>query len=381
MKLRHIIFIAAMMITTVASISCKNSSDTKITPMIGPNEQIPELGSDKELFEFFKEFVQEIADENNYNGVVLFARDDRIFFHRAYGIANRTSGEPITTDTKFNLASASKLFTAVGIARLVEEGRLSFDDTIGKYLDSSWISKDVGQKILVSHLLSHTSGLGSYWDESHWDEWEKYSDSIFLINDYKKIISDELSFEPGTDDQYSNIGFILLGAIIESVTGQSYYEYVNELIFEPLQMGNTGFFRNDEPDANRAVGYFEDEDDNDILKSNLDMHGIRGASAGGGWSTASDMHRFIRALATDALIGPASRQYLTTPNPLFKNYGYGVQLGTGWYGHWGGFPGIETFIMYYPETGHTLVVFSNYYDSALPLLKKLKFIYETICSE
>ncbi|MDH4156501.1 MAG: beta-lactamase family protein [candidate division Zixibacteria bacterium] len=377
MKQRHILLVAAIIFTANALINCGGASSSKIIPVISPDEQIPELSSDKELVAFFEEFIQEIADENNFNGVVLFARDDKIFFHRAYGIANRASGERITPDTKFNLASASKMFTAVGIAKLVEEGRLNFNDPIAKYLDSGWVSKAVGEKVLISHLLSHTSGMGSYWGE----KWDKYKDSISVLDDFKKVTSDELSFEPGTDDQYSNTGYILLGAIIESITDQSYYEYVNDLIFKPLQMENTGFIRQNEPYAGRAVGYFEDKEDKGIFKDNLALHGARGGPAGGCWSTASDMHRFMRGFAADALISPASRKYLTTPNGLFEDYGYGFQLGTGWCGHWGGFPGIEAFVMYYPKTGHTLVAFSNYYDSALPLLDKLEYIYKKISGE
>lgn len=376
MKLKHFFTLVFAIIVLVGFVGCKNLDAPKVESFIDAGEQIPEHSNDKKMVEFFNKFFQDLADKNNFNGVVLFAREDNIFFHRGYGIANRDSGQRITTSTKFNLASASKMFTTVAIAKLVEEGRLKFDDNIGKYLDTSWISEEIGQKILIRHLLSHTSGLGLYWEE-----WDKHSKSIINIDDYKKIISTDLSFEPGTEGIYSNTGFILLGAIIESVTGQSYYDYVDQLIFKLLNMENTGFFRNDESDPSRSVGYFEDKEDDGILKNNLDLHGIRGSSAGGCWSTASDMHRFMRALASDVLIGPETREFLLTPSRLFKNYGYGIQLQNGWYGHWGGFPGIEAFVMYYYQTGHTLIVFSNYYDSALPLLKKLKYIYKIISSE
>lgn len=349
---------------------CTYGSQQIIKPFIGNDETIPERENDIKLVEFFSKFFQELADKNNFNGVVLFARDDKIFFHRAWGIADRESNWPITTNTKFNLASASKMFTTISIAKLAEEGKLKFDDNISQYLDNDWISNEIGHKILINHLLSHTSGLGHFWEE-----FDKHTGSIIDIDDYKEIIVPKLSFQPGTAGKYSNTGFILLGAIIEAITGQSYYEYVQKLIFKPLHMDNTGFFRMDEPHPNMAIGYFEDEEDDGILKNNLDLHSIRGSSAGGCWSTASDMHRFMRGFASEKLLTSSTKKYLLTPSPFYKNYGHGIQVKMRWYGHWGGFPGIEAFVMYYHKTGHTLIVFSNYYDSALPFLKKLTYIY------
>ena len=375
MKSKHFLAIALIIIALMGFFGCKESDGPKLLPLIDIGEQIPKKENDKKLVEFFSRFFQKLSDKNNFNGVVLFARGDKIFFHRAWGIANRESNQQITTSTKFNLASASKMFTAVAIAKLAEEGKLTFDNNISQHLDDGWFSGELGRKILIRHLLSHTSGLGHYWEE-----FDKHVGKIIDIADYKSIISTKPSFKPGTAGKYSNTGFILLGAIIEAVTGQSYYDYVQQLIFKPLHMDNTGFFRMDKPDLNRTVGYFEDEEDDGILKNNLDLHGIRGSSAGGCWSTAADMHRFMRAFASDKIISYKTRKYLLTPSPFYKNYGHGIQLKKGWYGHWGGFPGIEAFVMYYYQTGHTLIVFSNYYDSALPFLKKLKYIYRIISS-
>lgn len=375
MKSKHFLAIALIIIALMGFFGYKKSDGPKLLPLIDIGEQIPKQENDKKLVKFFIRFFQKLSDNNNFNGVVLFAREDKIFFHRAWGIANRESNQQITTSTKFNLASASKMLTAVAIAKLAEEGKLTFDDNISQHLDNSWFSGELGRKILIRHLLSHTSGLGHYWEE-----FDKHAGNIIDIDDYKSIISTKPFFKPGTEGKYSNTGFILLGAIIEAVTGQSYYKYVQQLIFKPCHMDNTGFFRMDEPDLNRTVGYFEDEEDDGILKNNLDLHGIRGSSAGGCWSTAADMHRFMRAFASDKIISYKARKYLLTPSPFYKNYGNGIQLKKGWYGHWGGFPGVEAFVMYYYQTGHTLIVFSNYYDSALPFLKKLKYIYRIISS-
>ncbi len=326
--------------------------------------------ADAEMVEFLSSFAAESAKTGNFSGVVFYARDKTVLFHKAYGIANRETGEPNETTTRFNLASASKMFTAVAIGKLVEEGRLSFDDPIGKHLGSDWVSAEVGKKILVRHLLNHTSGLGMYWGE----KWDALSSEIHTIDDFRKVISDELAFEPGSREEYSNTGYILLGAIIEKLTGETYYDYVRRTIFKPCRMKSTGFDATNCAQDGFAIGYFGDKEDGGKLKNNLGLHGVRGASAGGGWSTASDLHRFFLAMRDNRIVKAATREVLWTPKHLTPGYGYGFQVGSGfagpgWVGHDGGFPGVEAFVSYHPTTGHTLVVLSNYYDSALPLME------------
>lgn len=325
--------------------------------------------ADVEMVQWLETFAAEGAANGNLSGVVLYARGEEVLFQRAYGIANRETGARNETTTRLNLASASKMFTAVAIGKLVEEGRLSFDDPIGKYLGTDWVSADVGRKVLVRHILNHTSGLGMYWGE----KWTAVSSRVDTIDDFRMVTSDELAFEPGTSEAYSNTGYIFLGAIIERVTGETYYDYVRRAIFVPCGMASTGFDRTDRALGGFAVGYFHDEEDGGKLKSNLGLHGARGASAGGGWSTAADLHGFFLALRGDRMIAASTREMLWTPKPLTPKYGYGFQIGDcfagpGWIGHDGGFPGVEAFVSYHPSTGHTLVVLSNYYDSALPLM-------------
>jgi CubicO group peptidase (beta-lactamase class C family) len=328
--------------------------------------------ADTEIVDFLSQFAAESAEKGNFNGVVYYACDKAVLFHQAYGIANRETGAPNETTTRFNLASASKMFTAVAIGKLVEEGRLSFDDPIGKYLGTDWVSAEVGKKVLVRHILNHTSGLGMYWGE----KWEAVGAQIQTIDDFREVISDELAFEPGSREAYSNTGYIMLGAIIEKVSGETYYNYVRHTIFAPCGMKSTGFDATNRVQDGFAVGYFEDAEDGGKLKDNLALHGNRGASAGGGWSTASDLHRFFLAMRDNLIVSAATRAVLWSPKPLTPKYGYGFQIGDcfagpGWVGHDGGFPGVEAFVSYHPATGHTLVVLSNYYDSALPLMEAL----------
>jgi CubicO group peptidase (beta-lactamase class C family) len=258
------------------------------------------------------------------------------------------------------------MFTAVAIAQLVEEGRLSYDDPIGAYLGTEWISQDVGARVQVGHLLSHTSGLGHYWDD-----WDCYAHTLRTLDDFEPLISDELAFEPGTEYQYSNSGYLLLGVIIESVTGKTYYEYIQEGIFDPCGMTHSGFYERDVPLSGLATGYYEDEEEGGRLKNNTLFLGPRGSSAGGGWSTAADMHRFLIALRSDLLVDAETRENLWAPKPMSPEYGYGFQIRDNWIGHWGGFPGFEAFVFYFPASGHTFIALSNYYDSTLPLIDKM----------
>jgi CubicO group peptidase (beta-lactamase class C family) len=373
----RIISVCLLLLTSATLAQCRKVEEvpTQEPGTIG-QEQPAKKGSDGEIVSFLSDYLKKLARTGNFSGVVLFARDENVLFHRAYGLASKRYDVPNNTGTRFNLASASKMFTAVAMAKLMEEGRLSFDDPIGKHLDTDWVSREVGAKVRIDHLLNHTSGLGHYWDD-----WDKYSTTIKALDDYKPLISDQLAFEPGTDWQYSNSGFLLLGVIIEKVTGETFYEYVQDVIFEPCGMTDTAFYEMDEPHPNLATGYFEDDEDGGKLKNNTLMHGIRGSSAGGGWSTAADLHRFFLALRSDRLISAETRELLCTPKPMSPEYGYGFQVKDGWVGHWGGFPGIEAFVMYFPESGHTFIVLSNYYDSALPLIDKMDKWYRKFGQE
>jgi CubicO group peptidase (beta-lactamase class C family) len=366
-KSPSVIRASLFLLISVVLVQCQIVPKTPTLEPTSAQEQPATRGSDAEIVAFLSDYLDRLAGNLNFSGVVYFARDESVLFHRAYGLANRSYNVRNTTDTRFNLASASKMFTAVAIAKLVEEGQLSYDDPIGTYLDTDWVSQEVGATVQVKHLLNHTSGLGHYWDD-----WDDYANTIRQLDDYKPIISDELAFEPGTDYQYSNSGYLLLGAIIEKITGKTYYEHMQRVIFDPCGMADTGFYEMDIPHPNLATGYYEDEEDDGKLKNNTLFLGVRGASDGGAWSTATDMHRFVLALRSDMLVNSDTREILWTPKPMSPEYGYGFQIRDHWVGHWGGFTGFEAFVFYFPASGHTFVTFSNYWDSALPLIDRME---------
>lgn len=359
-KGKHVIVVGLALGALSVLMGCRPAREVPTSPPdLAAQEQPAEHHIDREVVNRLSRYFAEAAEAGEFSGVALFARNEQVLFHRAYGLASRRYNVANTVHTRFNLASASKMFTAVVIAKLVEEGQLSYEDRIGPYLSPHWVSEEAGEKVRIKHLLSHTSGLGHYWDE-----WDCYGNTIRTLAGYKQLISDDLAFEPGTSWQYSNTGFLLLGVIIEKVTGRSYYDVVQDVVLEPSGMADAGFYEIDEPYPNLATGYYKD---GGRIRNNLLLHGVKGSSAGGAWSTAADLHRFFLALEADRLVSAETRDVLWTAKPMSARYGYGFETAGGWVGHRGGFPGISALAAYYPDSGHTVIVLSNYSDPALSL--------------
>jgi D-alanyl-D-alanine carboxypeptidase len=218
----------------------------------------------------------------DFTSAVLIAQHGEIIFEQSYGWANRSYDVPNQVDTKFNLGSMNKMFTAVAIMQLVQQGKLAADDKIIQHIPD-YPNQQVANKVTIHHLLTHTSGLGDFFTHEFF---ETSRDQIRTLTDYLALFVDRpLQFEPGARLSYSNVGYIVLGLIIEQVTGQSYFDYVRENIFEPCGMPNTDSYATDQIVPNLATGYSTRLSDEGELRSNiLDMPG-KGSSAGGGYST------------------------------------------------------------------------------------------------
>lgn len=301
-----------------------------------------------------------------FSGTVLVARGSEALFEYACGDANKRYDVPNNPDTKFNLGSANKMFTAVAVAQLVERGRLSFTDTIDQYIDDTWLPASVTRRITVHHLLSHTSGLGSYFNETFFAGSRA---SFRAIDDFKALVrEDRPAFAPGERFEYSNTGMLLAGVVIERVTGMSYYDYIREAIYAPGGMLDTDCYDIDAPVPNLAMGYIPLVDPADRRstpgwRENIFEHVAKGGPAGGGYSTVRDLHRFANSLISGALVGPEMRQALWT-DYAGVGYGYGFNVektasGT-MIGHGGGFPGISASFRVALDTGYVVIVLSNY---------------------
>ena len=174
-------------------------------------------------------YFDSLAAENRLCGAVLVARNGRPIASKAAGVANRTTGTPNTLETKFNLGSLNKMFTSVAIAQLAQDGRLNFDDAVSKHLPD-YPNKEIAKKVTIHQLLTHTSGMGSYTN----DKFAAHRSQLLTVAAHLPLFANEpLAFAPGAKFQYSNSGFMVLGAIIERLSGQGYYDYVRDNISSP----------------------------------------------------------------------------------------------------------------------------------------------------
>ena len=325
---------------------------TRPTPA---NKQPAKRLSEQEIVRELDAFMRKLSDADDFSGAVLLAKDGRILFDKAYGEANKDFGAPNRTDTKFNLASLNKMFTSVAIAQLVEQGKLSYDDPLSKFMPG-FPSKEAAEKIKIKHLLTHTSGLGSY-------DIAASRQGVRTVDDFLKLVkADKLAFEPGTDQAYSNAAFIVLGKVIEKVTGRSYYDYVRENIYRRAGMVNTDAYDLDLVNKNLAVGYEKDyTDDGIVFRNNICVVG-HGGPAGGGFSTTEDLLRFATALRAGRLVGNNYVQTILSPKPELNSptYGYGFNVYNGIAGHSGGDTGANSNLEMYLNEGYTAVVLTNY---------------------
>ena len=330
--------------------------------------------SDREMAAELDAFMRRLAEADVFSGAVLLARGDEVLFQGAYGEANKDFAAPNRVDTKFNLGSMNKMFTAVAILQLAEQGRLSLTDPLSKYLPD-FPSPEAAQRIRIEHLLTHTSGLGSYFNR----EFDESSRARFRTVDDMMALArgDSLAFEPGTRWSYSNTGFLVLGKVIEVVTGQSWYDYVREHVHRPAGMASTDAYELDRVNPNLAVGYQREYTaEGAFFRNNLFEHVIRGGPAGGGYSTVGDMHRFARALTGGRLLGDEWVRRLFTPRPDLQSpeygYGMGVSDGGAIVGHSGGFTGISSNLDIFTQGGYVAVVMSNYGGAARPVILKIR---------
>ncbi len=277
------------------------------------------------------------AKADDFSGVVLVAHDGKPAFFKAYGFADVGLKAPNKLDTKFNLGSINKKFTEIGIEMLIAQGKISHGDTLGKFLPD-YPNKSAAAKVTVGHLLKMQGGIGDFFGEVY-DATPK--DKFRHNNDFIPLFANEqLHFEPGTKSQYSNGGYILLGAIIEKASGMDYYDFIRANIFAPAGMTNTDWYESDARTPNLAEGYTSEGAEDGKRVSNVYSRPARGSAAGGGYSTAEDLLRFVNAAAAGTF-GSAS------------HYARGLGIA-------GGAPGINAALESDLKGGYTVIVLSNY---------------------
>jgi D-alanyl-D-alanine carboxypeptidase len=300
--------------------------------------------------------AEQRARGGEFAGAVLVARHGKVLLQDAWGRADRKAGIANTPATRFRIGSMNKMFTAVATLQLVEAGRLRLEDPIGKHLPD-YPNRELAAKVTVRHLLTHTGGTGDIFGPA----FDRNRLALREHRDYLKLYGSRgLTHEPGTRFEYSNYGFVLLGALIEHVSGGSYHDYVGEQVFRRAAMTSTGSLPESVDVPNRAVGYTRTSPGGSWVP-NTDTLPWRGTAAGGGYSTVGDLLRFAQALGSGRLISKATLAEATRPHRQQYGYGFGVQ-GEGRlrsYGHGGGAPGMNGELRVFPELGYVVVGLSN----------------------
>lgn len=304
--------------------------------------------------------VKGYADLGKFSGSALVARGEHILLRKGYGMANLEHGAPNSPETVFRIGSMTKPFTAIAIMQEVEAGRLAVEHPINHYLPDY----PNGDRITLHHLLSNTSGIPDY---IIMPRYMKISKLRLTTPELIALFRDEpLQFEPGTNFAYSNSNWVLLGAILEQVTGKPYPQVIRERIFEPLGMAHSGYDWEQPVIHNRAAGYM-DTGAGIIHAEFIDettMHG-----AGGLYSTVDDLLRWARGLETDALLKPETLRRMSTP-VSGEAYGYGWELPTlhdrRVVGHSGGLPGYISNFVRLVDDGIIIILLSNLGSAAFP---------------
>ena len=301
----------------------------------------------------FDAVVRPFAADGRFMGTVLIARGDKVIFSKAYGSANLEWNIPNDTSTKFRIGSITKQFTAAVILLLEQDGKLGIQDLLSRHVDNvpaSW--KD----ITLFHLLTHTSGIRNFTALPDYQvkQVQRSSPSDIL----ERLRDEPLDFVPGKEFRYSNSGYLMLGLVIERVTGRSYAEILQDRIFTPAAMKDSGYDSNSAIIAKRASGYAPPPN----APQNAGFINMTVPHAAGAlYSTTGDLHRWTRALFTGRVVSTESLGKMTTPN--LGNYALGLTVrdvnGRRVISHGGGINGFNAILTYYPDAEMTVAVLAN----------------------
>jgi CubicO group peptidase (beta-lactamase class C family) len=321
---------------------------------------LPKLSYD-DLIAAFKTKLQKDLAAGSFSGDVLVSGRGHGVFTASYGYADRESKTPNTATTRFRIGSMNKMFTAVSVMQLEQQGKLSLDDPLIKFLPD-YPNKEVATKVTVRHLLTHTGGTGDFFGP----EFTVHRLELRTAADYVKLFGARpLRFEPGSKWEYSNYGFLLLGMIVERASGQPYYDYVRDQIYRPAGMVSTGSEPEGTHVANLSTGYTAMGAKDGATRRNTDTLPYRGTSAGGGYSTVEDLLRFADALQQNKLLDARHVEMLTSgkPGTPGNTYAFGFEdrrlAGVRCFGHGGGAPGMNGMLQICPGPGYTVAVLSN----------------------
>jgi CubicO group peptidase (beta-lactamase class C family) len=321
--------------------------------------------TDDELIEKVRVLLDDQESTDRFSGAVLVAHNNQPILTEARSYAIQPEVLRNQPDTKFNIASLTKMFTAVAVMQLVAKGKLDLHTPVAAY----HADLPYADQITLHQLLTHTAGFDAYWN----DDYRAARSDLRTIAGYLKLFAHTpLEFSPGTRHHYSNNGYVILGALIEEVTGVSYYEHIQNEIFQVVGMKNTGFYEMDLPIANCAVGYTRQNwfgPTDGQLRNNHFIYAVKGSPSEHCFSTVQDMFLFFQALQTRRLLDTYYTELCFTPHSSGEQpgvcYGYGFHIvDDGEHGHvighGGRAVGGDAFALMYVDLGYTIIVLSNY---------------------
>ncbi len=323
--------------------------------------------------ERIERLVQQAVEERDFSGVVYLRRGSEVLLTRAWGLAHRAELIPVRPDTRFEIASGAKSLTAVGVVRLIEQGRLSFESRLGDVLGVPLPGFAPG--ITVGQILTHTSGMPDYADESRpdfdyeaiWRDLAVYR--VRAPRDFLPLlVRGQMKFAPGERFEYCNSGYVFLGLVIEAVCGEDFYTHMQREVLDPAGMQDSGYFESDRLPANTAIGYIPLPDGTGY-RSNVFAIPARSGADGGLYASAPDLAHFLDALRAGRLTGVALTRELLRPHvdidlATGARYGYGF-----WFSRTadgiermailGSDPGTECSCNLYPENELQLIILTN----------------------
>jgi len=324
-----------LIIALVLTVSASAQQRRIIRAGGGPGEDItkdwPKIeGKAENLSPALDRYLEALVAKELFSGTVLVAHDGQPLYFKSFGLANRDWNVPNANDTRYSIGSINKIFTKLALDQLHDAGKLDYSKTLRTYLPD--YPSDIADRITIQQLIDHKSGMGDIFG----DEYDALSkDQFRTLRDYMKVFAkNPLEFEPGTNQRYSNAGYVVLGLVIEKLSGMSYYDYIRKNIYAPAGMVDSDSYAMDEIVPKVAVGYTRGgmgAPKGTPLRTNIYTKPAKPSSAGGGYSTAMDLLRFTRY--------------------------YGKQLGYGM-GFGGGAPGLNAAVEV--EGEYAIIVLANY---------------------
>lgn len=336
--------------TVTKAAAQQRASTTSAQPLQGNAQPLTLSIEQKVLSGNIDNHLKSLEQARLFHGSVLVAQKGQIILSKGYGMANYATNMPNESSTRFRIASLTKQFTGLAIMQLQVAGKLSTNDYVCAYLDScpeSWRS------VTIHQALTHTSGIPSYTDLLDYEPTQMYPATPQQL--LSRVSGLPLLFAPGSNYQYGNTGYVILGLVIERASGQSYADYLQEYIFNPLQMSNTGVDTSDSSFAGQAAGY-SSFDQTALFLDTSTLY-----ACGSLYSTVEDLYRWDQALYSDILLPAEARAQMFTPELLDYAYGWKVTRPNGHLlvNHSGLIDGFSTYLSRYPEDDLTVIVLAN----------------------